>query len=386
MHKRVLPIFTLWIGVMLSLPAETDFGYHLDLSTRNPVLKEAVILTLDLKQTDTHEVIRFSFEPPKSEKWETLLLRSEELKEEKGLNHIRYRYALFPLKTGKLHIPLSFTIKRATPEALKTSVTGSSDNAIFLQTEDTTVTIPSAILDVRPLPPGTMLVGDYSLDFSIDKNQTTPEQQINLLFTLKGRGYRPEIPHILPKISDVTVFSEKSEFNDQLFHKVTYRYALLADHNFTVPAIKLPAYDPLTKRNYLLQTPAIPITFVPPEHHDSPLSREDSSLFWQKYRKILQGLLLFCAGFFTAVLLSKLSGKPRISKGSRNFLKAVEGVKSPKELLPLLLAKEKKEYLPLIERIEQHLYGNQKIPLTRIKKEIVSGEKQRQSEKTDLGI
>ncbi len=363
MKKKLRPI-ALWLMAALFLWAKNDFDYHIEISDPTPFLKEAVLLTLDLRQTNTTEVLRFSFEPPSNEAFRSILLRNETITDKNEHTRLRYVYALFPLRTGPIEAPLTLTIERATEEALMSSLTGSSDNAIFLKTQSTTIAIGMLKLTVRPLPAGTELVGDYKLEFSMETNQTTPDGQIDLRYTLEGRGYEPEIEEILPNIPDVVRFREKEVFEDRLFHKIVYRYALISSHDFTLPAVNIKAYDPQKHRGYTLKTSPLPIRVSSAIRDDSirPSNLAKRPKPWE-YRRYMDGFLLFCAGFATALLFGTRKRK------STDLKKAIARTKTPKELLSLLLSSNNKRMSAPIERLEEHLYRKKTVPFSKIKKE-----------------
>ena len=371
MYKQI-PKF---IFIMFALPlwASTDkFTYHIDISNHHPVVKEAVILTMKFNQIQPRKVIRFSFSPPKGNRYEIQFLEANENKDIKNRSHIVMKYIIFPKKATEITIPLQITLQEASQEELKKFVTGSADELMYLQTTNKVYTLPAITLHVKPLPRKTKIVGNYRLDFAIDRNQTTTDKQINVTYTLSGRGYRPDITNLLQPIHDVTTFLATERFHDKLFHKVIFHYALISDRNFTIPQIKLSAYNPKQQSIYTLSTKAVPVIIRPIHNRNKIKTPFFPSINSQIVKRLVDYFLLFLAGFLSYMTIRHIKEQYNQSlPAEKKFLKKIKDTKNSKALLQTLILSHETLFTEEIAELEKHIYQKQSLSISNLKKRII---------------
>ncbi|RUM67382.1 MAG: hypothetical protein DSZ05_02750 [Sulfurospirillum sp.] len=370
--QKVLGKLILWITIsLLSLAADQQFTYHIDISNQHPVVKEAVILTMEFNQTEIGKTVRFSFQPQKSDRYRMQFLEADDNRDFKGRSHIIMKYAIFPLQAAKIDIPLNITLQVASKEELKKFVTGSADELMYLRTENKSYPLPPLKLDVSPLPQGTEVVGDYRLDFTAENNQTGAGKQINVVYTLSGRGYRPDIATLLPPLKGVNTFLATEQFHDKLFHKIIFRYALLSDQNFTIPQVQIPAYSPKKRSQYLLATDKIQVAVYPLSQTRSEKPSLLLQINWRSVRTYADYLLIFLSGFlfYKLIYLIHKQYKKDLS-GTERFLHKVKDAKTAKALLQILIASRDPSFHEEIREIEKHIYQNSDISIREIKNKI----------------
>ena len=344
--------------------AEKEFDATLTVSTHRPVVREPVMLRLHIRKYATDKLLSFEFEPPKSEKYSIKLLESTE-KSLSGYDESTFTYALFPLQSGRLTLRFHYTAKEATQAEVKKFVTGSADELTYLRTTDRVIDLKPITLEVLPLAEGTKLVGDFALTQKIDKHRIEPDEQVNLTYILKGRGYQPDLASPL-QISGVESFLSHEHFEEKLFYKEIYRYALLSDHNFTIPALSIKAYNPQTKRYYTLTTDAEQITVEPTLAPKKRAFTGERLLSLMKEGAVY--LLFLIGGLFTALILQVRQNGPEALTERH---KRIERAKHARELLQIALAYGSETMESEIRQLEEAVYGNQTISLKRVKKEIL---------------
>jgi len=371
MKKNLGKILLLCIVWVLELAAKEDIAYKLDVSTHTPYVKEAVIVTMEAWQKSTHDVILFEFKPLQKEGYELLFLGEEDLKDEGDLTHVRFKYALFPKKSGALEVPLHFVAKSASKEELKDVAIGARNVLRVVKTKDRTIPLEALHLKVQPLPEGVRLVGAYDLVANIPVKETTPFAQVDLTYTLQGHGYPPQIASLLPDIPGVERFMEVEKFDDKLFHKRIFHYALLAEKSFTIPAVSIKAFNPATKKVYMLSTPqtTIKVASVDPKEivdkHDALPKAIDRSA----YRQYLYYLLFFIAGIASAKLFPLLKKRffPTM-KGMDDISLTIAKTEDPKALLRYLIARNRTLFADEIGLLEEMLYEKRQHSFKEIKK------------------
>ena len=355
-----------------------DFNYSFHMDKQTPYVKEAVILTLELNQTNPNKVLMFDFDLVKSENYTFRRLDAQETDNhpKKGLHavYVKYVYLVYPLSSGKLDLHFNLLKKVTTDESVAYSFSGDRDNVKTLVTHDTSITLPSLSLQVKPLPQSTQIVGNFSLDYRLQKHKAKAYEPLPFQVTLKGTGYPPLLT-LLPTDVNFTVFTEepllKSIASVQGIHStVHYPMALSHERSFTLPSITLKAFNPTTQKAYILSIPEQKFD-ITPVNKNTLLDKIDSPKLlksdWSWVYHLLTYLLIFVAGFFTA-LFWKWTKKVQI-KTDNPLKEKIQNCKDAKALLQVLLANDSHRFSKNIEAIESSLYGDGKINLSKVKEE-----------------
>ncbi len=352
-----------------------DFTYKFALSDTTPYLKEAVVMKLDLEQTDHSKVLLFKFSPKKSEAYEFYRL---DMKEEDAYHaaKIHYTYLIYPKRIGEIDITFDLIEMVTTDEKVAYSFSGDRDNVRGLNKKDIPIDLPPLKLHVKPLPKGTQIVGDFKLDYTIKKERASAYEPLPLTITLKGVGYPPVLDQIIPPNKDFSIFSEKPIVRTVRSEKgsrctVTYPLALSAQKSFTLPEIKLKTFDPKTEKQNSLTIPKKQFTVTQPEPGtlvdkiDSPKPLQSD---WGWLGTLLGYLVAFVAGFLSA---KSIKWRPEKKVKPENALKAeIMATSDPKKLLALLIAADDRRYESIIRKLEKSIYSKRGPSLKQIKSEI----------------
>jgi len=375
--KHNLGRFLLFCSFVL-LQAE-DFTYHFHIDKPNPYVKEAVILTLELNQSNPNVVLLFNFDLVKSDNYSFQRLDSIETDEHptQGLHNAKlsYTYLIYPLREGKLDVEFSLLKKVTTDDSVAYSFSGDRDNIKGLVTTDTDIPLPPLSLDVKALPQGTQIVGDFSLNYHFKKQQAEAHEPLPFQFSLKGLGYPPLLASLLPKDINFTVFTEKPLVQSLASTKgthstVIYPMALSHAKSFTFPSITLKAFNPKSQKAYTLN--------IPSQHFDieaasvkNLVDKIDSPKVlktdWSWLKGLLAYLVVFIAGYLTA--LSWKWTKKKHSKKDNPLKVKIQDAKDAKALLQILLANDSHLFSPCILKLESSLYRDGKISLSKVKQE-----------------
>jgi hypothetical protein len=357
-----------------------DFTYDFHLERQDPYLKEAVILTLDLNQTNHDIVLMFNFNLQKSDDYFFQRLAAQETDTHHN-TQIHYIYLIYPLKSGEIKLSFDLIKKVTTDDSVAYSFSGDRDNIKGLVTTDTKITLPPLLLNVKNLPKNTALVGNFSLTHAFTKHEAKAYEPIPFQIKIEGSGYPPLLDNLLTKELNITVFREnpivKSTHSKQgTKSSVIYPMALSADKSFTLSPIIVKAFDPKTKKSYELTVPkqyfniskADVNTLVDKTDDPKPL---ESDLSWLGtiLMTLFSYLIVFAAGYLTAI---SLKWKKKILPKEENPLKEkIEVSKDEKALLQTLMANDSKKFAASIEILENGLYGKDKINFKKIKQELL---------------
>ncbi|MEA1880774.1 MAG: BatD family protein [Campylobacterota bacterium] len=372
-----------WVCI-LTLHAE-DFSYTFQVDKRTPYIKEAVILTFELQQTNPYKVLLFDFDllPSKSYTFQRLDMQEVDEHQKKGLHAVRikYTYLLYPLHEGETTIDFKLVKKVTTDASVAYSFSGDRDNVKGLVTKDTSIALDPLSLQVKPLPLNTKLVGDFTLEYSLKKHQANAYEALPFQIQLKGKGHPPVLENLLSKDNNFTLFTEKpivKTVSSIKGSQSTVKYAMAFSHNknFTLPKLTLKAFNPKTEKSYSLTVPRQ--TFdIEQVDKDSLLDKVDNppkltstlSAYRAWLSTLLSYMLVFVAGYFTALLFRWQ--KKSVQKKRHPLVEKITACKEPKALLQLLMATDNHRFSIPIEKLEDSLYADGKISLNKVKKEVM---------------
>jgi len=369
--KHLLLITVLFIQLMAE-----DFTYRITADKTEAYLKEAVVLTVELNQTNPDVVLFFDFDLHPSKNY---TFHRIDTKQSDNYQKVKtdYTYLLYPLRSGDLNITFDLTKKVTTKENVAYSFSGDRDNVKGIDTKNIPIALPPFLLHIKALPKAVQLVGDFSLEYKIKKHQANAYEPLPLQIVIKGFGYPPLLENILPKELNVTRFKEKPILHTVNTKKgtqssVTYPIALSHTQRFDLPAITLNAFNPKTKKAYTLTVPKqhfdirkIDVNHLLDKTDDpKPLQRDYDWL-----STLFGYLVVFGAGYLTAL---SLRWKKRTMTHKTDPLKEkIEACQDARTLLQLLMATNSRRFASSIEKLEKHLYGNGKMNLKKIKQAIL---------------
>ena len=362
-------IFLLTISVIYG----EDFTYNLQVENKKPYLKESIILTLELNQTNPDMVLFFNFDIKKSDEYLSTRVGTTETDTHHN-EKVKYSYLIYPLKAGEMDIGFNLTKKITTDDNIAFSFSGDRDNTRGIATTDTPINLPIVHLHVQPLPKDTQLIGDFKLTHSIKRHKAKAYEPLPFQVVIEGIGYPPLLNSILPKDANFTKFTEEPIIKSKASiygtkNKIVYPMALSHSQSFKLPATIIKAFNPKTEKSYELKIDEqnFEIEKVAVEElvdkNDSPALLEQD---WSWLTTILSYIVVFGAGYLTAFSLKWGRKKGVVQKSNPLELK-IEGCRDEKELLQLLIATDSRYFSSTIEVLESILYKNEKIDFKKLK-------------------
>ena len=369
-------VVKLYLLLTLSLLFAEDFSYSYKVSTSKPYVKEGVILTVDLNQTNHDIVLLFDFDLKKSNKYTFQRLDVKETDSYHSAK-ARYSYLVYPLEAGKLTINFKLTKKVTNDDSVAYSFSGDRDNVKTLSTKDTKVDLKPLKLNVLALPKGTQLVGDFKLKANFKQHKAKAYEPMALEISIEGEGYTPYLEEIIPKSSLYTLFKDSVKKSTHSTNgtksSIVYSMALSASKSFSLKSINIKAFNPKTKKPYILNIAKQHFDIEPMNATSLVDKKNNPKAFttdWSWLTTLLGYIVVFISGFVSSMAWRS---RAKVLKNTTkpNPLKAkIDSCKSQKELLQLLISTDAKKFLPHIEKLEKSLYGDAKIDLGKLKREI----------------
>lgn len=357
------PIFiTLFIALQLFAKQPADFSLTANKTTA--YVKEAVEITFTATQTDYTNVMFFFLDPEKSDAYEIDLLRKEIVDHSYHHNTTTFTYILFPLKPGKIDVHFDFTVKTASDRGVAQAYVEDHDDSKGIKTDALKIALSPLTLTVKPLEKPVDLVGDFTLDHSLDRSEADAFDTVNLTYTLKGTGYEKGAAALLKPIEGVSIFSDRDDAVSKLTpngyrQQKVYYYALSSRKDFTIPPLTLTAYSPDKGRYYKLTAPSFPIKVNPidtKELLDTTSSPASQTIRAADIGKWAVYFLLFAAGFVSAKLMpSKI-----IRKRTREMFSDIRAAQDPKSLAVILTSRYRSKAMETyIEQLEALAYAKE---------------------------
>ncbi len=355
-----------------------DFEYELNLSKRAVFVKEPVLLTFKVRQTDPKQIIFFEFAPLNDKRLEIKLLQEERDENRQG-NAVTFRYLLFAKEAGEIPVYYRFIVKRTSETRLRYNNTGEPVKAKAIDTTDTVETLPPTTLHVEPLPKAVPLMGDFKLDVTVDKKETQAFSPIYLTIRLRGVGALPEPLNLLPKIENVRLFADEPSIHtryetDGVHYDATFSYALLGSSDFLIPLVKIEGFSYHRGELYSLESKPIHITVKPMEtaalvdRKNSPESVYETIETLKRWGIYT---LIFLCGYLSALLVARLRGLTKRATMEDRFRKEVKSAKDAKTLLRLLVRTDPTRYAPWIDDLEKAVYRGGSANIDAIKKAVM---------------
>lgn len=211
-------------------------------------------------------------------------------------------------------------------------------------------------LDVKPLPAGVNLVGNFSIESKVDKKEINANEALNVTVEVSGVGNLEDIKSFKPYIDGVTAFDEKIAINGT---KLTQKIAFIPERDFSVPAFSLKYLDPKTGKIKIISSKKIDIKVKNSKAKEElTIKREDkkdveivkdSTAEFDKITLLITFLIGLISGVFI-MLFKPIKGFKKHKSSS---------IKNPKILLMKLLPyKDDEDVKKIIDILENNLYSN----------------------------
>ncbi len=353
-----------------------DFDYSFFIDKKNPYIKEAVLLTFELNQTNHHKTLLFDFDLNPSDSYSFQRIKSNK---SGAIHHAmaQYTYLIYPLRSGDINITFELEKKVTSDDSSAYSFSGGRDIAMQLVTVKTSIALPPITLKAKALPEDTLLVGDFNITYNIKKHEAKAHEPLLFQAKIEGKGYPPLLDTLLPKDGNFTRFTEKPIVNSKTStqgtqNTVIYPMALSHDKSFTLPPLVIKCFNPQTEKSYALIIPTQSFTITQPDVAtliDSIDSPKALKVDWSWLSALFSYFIVFVAGYLSAV--SWKWEKRSLSQKDSPLKVKIQNCKDEKALLQVLMAADNKRFASSIEKLEASLYGNGKINIYKVKKELL---------------
>jgi len=259
-----------------------------------------------------------------------------------------------PKKEGKLAVALNALVRHTTFASIENATIG-RDNVRRYDFNDEKIALPVATIEAKSNSAD--LTGTVTLEAHADKTMVRAHEPVHLSVYIRGSGNLERfVPYEL-NISGVTIFAEEAQKNLNPSPmgwegEIRQEFALVAEHDFLIPSLRLSVFDTGARTMKLLKTAPIAVEVGEGYEPQMLLDPPDLGDKTQLKRYALYGGLVLL-GMILGELLRRL-WRIRPRRREKHFW---DGVSDPKELALILALTGKAEYEPIIGGLESGTLG-----------------------------
>ncbi|BAF69519.1 BatD family protein [Nitratiruptor sp. SB155-2] len=280
--------------------------FEMKVDKKEAFVGEPIVAELILKIRRTLRIVDYSFEPPKFDNfWVKELKSSNKYLEEHGEYLVkRIQFLLFPQKSGVLKIPpavFKYAVASKTRDLFGFSITTPK----WYQVASNAVQIVA-----KALPQPVDIVGHFNLKVEVDKKEVHSNEPINLVVTIDGYGNLENFDGFDLNISNAVVYADKPKLkeqfkNGQLHARFTQKFSIIADRDFTIPALQVDYFDLETKKIVHLHSEPISIKVLGAVVKESqpkvqtPIDQQKQKIVYKESRK--REIFIFFAGLIAGI-------------------------------------------------------------------------------------
>ncbi|MFA6191353.1 MAG: BatD family protein [Sulfurimonas sp.] len=338
---------------------DSDFVLSLESNKKEMFVGEPFDLILQFKQKRNIEAVDSKFSPPDLKGF-WVKNESKPVREDDG-TYITTKviYTMAPQREGNLKISgaqMSVASRSNSRDSWGSWIPAVKWKSYFSNEVE---------LDVKPLPVGVNLVGNFSISATVDKEEINANEAVNVTVEVQGNGNLEDIKTFKPYIDKVSVFDEKMVIEKS---ELSQKMAFVSDEDFVIPPFELKFFDTATKEIHTVSTKEIHVKVKNAKPKEPLLIKRDESakaVQTESSANISVNeisrywiVLGFVAGLVFGVLIALLKPWKMIGK------KRSSSLHEPRTLLVKLMPyKHDAEVQSLIEILEKNIYQKENIKI-----------------------
>ena len=361
------------------------FVLEIKLDKNESYVGEVVDLSIIFKQKSNAHADKLQLGEPKLENFWVKKVEGNEQSSEGDYIVQKIHYKLFPQKSGEYTIP---SLEALIGKVVNRQRGGNFFNDPFfssLTRELTWKKIYSNDLKIRvnALPNGLELYGDYRIKATIDKKSVHANKPVNLTINVEGEGNVDDIKKFELDIDNVIVYADEPKISSKLIGDIyqgdfSQKVALIADRNFTIPAISLEYFDKTTKTVQTITTKPIDIEVKGGESqanatkpstieisptqqtiNSKPMAQNDVKIAQKSEANYIKYLFLLLGLVLGAIMMHLVNNRKSKTKES-DIVKEIKKAKDDKALFNILLPHAKEHHIisNALNKLEENIYKN----------------------------
>ena len=228
-------------------------------------------------------------------------------------------------------------------------------------------------LNVKPLPGGVKLIGDFNIDAKVDKSEIDTGESVSYKIIISGRGNLDDIDEIKLNIPNGVVYDNPAKKEYNLINgvyggKYEKTYSLTAAEDFTIPSVSLSYFDKKTNSVKKVSTKPYHIKVKGAKKVSKPklqtvedLKGGDTPVKEKIVTKVVktsdnQKFVFYLFGLFCGIMVSLavyfIKTKKSGQKSEIPIEKSIKRVKNKEELLKLMVI-----YINIDEELDKIIFA-----------------------------
>lgn len=349
-----------------------DFQLKLLVDKTKVYVGEAIKATLEFKYKANIRVVDLNLKKFQQKSFWIKALNTSPSTYEDGYKIIRQEYIIFPQEEGKLKINKQH-ISVGTEDKM---------GNFFSSVKNTNVYSNDLEIDVSPLPKGIDIQGDYTFDVSVDNTTIESNKPINLTINIKGFGNIDDINSFDIKLANEVVYDTKPDIKTYIKDgkyggEFIQKFSIIANSNFTIPAIIFKYFDIKTKKVKILKSKPFNIKVINSTISNPTIQTASNSKIKtiekvvikkeDSYIKYIYAIVGICCGILISWIFMR---KRSYRKVDRPIDTQIKKAKNDKDLYEILLPYSGQiELKDTMKNLEDNIYNNAKNKID--KKEII---------------
>lgn len=329
---------------------------------------ENFVLTLKLKFKKDLQLVGLALDKPTFKDFWYKQLDETKKYEDGDFYVIETNFLMSPLKEGKLQID---------PLTLQMRVMDVNPRTYFPMAKDIDIYSNELNFDVKSLPNGVKIIGDFSFESSIDKQEIKKGDSIAFKIKISGSGNIDDISDIKLPLEDAIVYENKPEIKTEIssnkyigsYEKV---FSIVPNKSFTIPSINFEYFDKNENRVVIKQTKSYEIKVIDVDNskevklekqqivQNNDISNKKEIIYETKDLSLIEKLSFFVLGIgvtlvFVYIYFYFKNYKQNKKEQSSPLLKRVKNSKTKDELIKILAI-----YLKIDLRLDELIFRLEK--------------------------
>jgi len=261
--KEMTPPLTLRVAKPSAASSTNDVQLEMSVDKTSAYVGEPITLNLTFKSLPNVRYDKIELSEPKFKKFWVKKVQGLKQGSEGNYATQTYTYVLFPQEEGNLTLEAPFA-KLGKREAGYGAFSDPFFGNIGARMSWRKLFANELKLNIKPLPNNLEVYGDFSIKAHVDKEEVKANKPVNLSIEIKGEGNIEDIKKFDLDIDNAVVYSDEPKvYNSGMTRGVvSQKIAIVADRNFTIPAVSFTYFDKKTKTAKTIKTEPIEIKVI----------------------------------------------------------------------------------------------------------------------------
>ncbi|UFH58888.1 BatD family protein [Sulfurovum mangrovi] len=227
------------------LKADSLYSFELKSEKREVMAGESFIVNLYVSISDSIQGAKLTdFADPQMQDFYSKALGEPKQYRQNGYTIVEKAYLLTAKRDG------NFTVGAATAKLGEADLRRRDFFGRYA-TQWYDISSNDLMIQVKPQPQKSDLIGEFTLDATVDTTEVEVNKPVNLTIKIEGKGNLEDFELPPYEINGVTIFSDDAKVESRvkdgvLYSSYTKSFAMISDKDFTIPEKSFTLYNPKT--------------------------------------------------------------------------------------------------------------------------------------------